>query len=51
VLEHDGADVGASPVQQLGSQPLTAVGPFQGHLVGIQGRFGPLLLGPQMSLA
>jgi hypothetical protein len=39
--------LGAGPVQQFGAQSFAAVGAVHGDLVGVQGGFGPLLLGPQ----
>ena len=40
----------AGLVQQLGAQSFAAVGAVHGDLVGIQGGFSPLLLGPQLGL-
>jgi hypothetical protein len=41
---------GTGPVQQLGAEASAAVGPVDRDLVGVQGRFGLLLLSPQLRL-
>jgi hypothetical protein len=54
VGQHDGAFVGrfgAGPVQEFGTEALTAVGAVDGDPVGVQRRLGALFVGPQLGLA